>query len=255
MPHQREQHGGIFQRLAGARPLVHGRGSAQDLVHLQPLQRKRDQPHRTHDRGAPAHPVPHREAPQPAFVDGHLVQLAAHPGNGHGVLAEIEPGARVLKLRLDHPVARLLCAAGFGDHHHQCAPEPALEPAEDAVKAVGIGVIQKMQPHRIGLGAERIGDKLRTERRPADADEQHVGELPAAADAGCEFADVGIRPLDLGAQFRSGCELRGAEPVVAGHAPFVGIRDPACLQLPHLFKGALCVRFHSAEEVVRETHA
>ena len=42
---------------------------------------------------------------------------------------------------------------------------------EHAIDAVRIGVVEKVQAQPVVVGAERIADKLRPERRAADADD------------------------------------------------------------------------------------
>ena len=54
--------------------------------------------------------------------------------------------------------------------------EVLADPVEDAIESVRVGVIEKVDIHRIGRLAERVGDELRPKGGTADADEQNMFE-------------------------------------------------------------------------------
>ena len=70
-----------------------------------------------------------------------------------------------------------------------------------------------------------------------------------------ERLDCGERFLNGLTQFLLRRERGVAQPVMADHALFVGIRDRALLQLRHRGEGLLHARFHLREEVVRKVDA
>ncbi len=64
------------------------------------------------------------------------------------------------------------------------------EPVEHAVHSIRVGVVEKVQPHRIVVRSESIGDKLRTERRPTDPDQEHLGKSSAGMHLRGKLRDV-----------------------------------------------------------------
>jgi len=223
------------RRVAGARPL-------EQAVDVEALERRREEADGRELRGPPADPVPHGEAVEPALPPGELVEVAPLLGHGHGVPAEVEPLGRVGRLDDEHAVARLLRPARLGDDDDERPPDPAGrgDPVELPGHAVGVGVVEEERAEGVRGAAERVGDELRSERRPADPDEEDVLEPPARLGRDLPGVDVCRerlhtgdhrldRPLHLGARG----ELGGAEPVVPDPSPLVGIRDGPRLERGH----------------------
>ena len=65
---------------------------------------------------------------------------------------------------LQHSVARLFCAAGFGNHYAQGVREMIADPGEHAIEAVRVRVVEEVNVQRIVGLAEGVGDKLWSER-------------------------------------------------------------------------------------------
>jgi hypothetical protein len=113
-------------------------------------------------RGAPTHPVFHREGGDKPVLLGEVVELRPLPGDGHRMLAEIEAGGGKSGLRLEHAIAGFRGAAGFGDNQHEGFGQPGFgEFGEHSVDARRIGVIEKIQGQLRPL-TQRLGHQLRT---------------------------------------------------------------------------------------------
>ena len=137
-------------------------------------------------------------------------------------------------------VARLWRAAGLRGHDCERGAKARTQRIEHAVDAVGVGVVDEMNPEFVRLAAERVGDELRAEGRAADADAEEVGELASGAFdlAGvhlCGEAGNGVDGgLHFGGNLRVGRELRSTQPVVADHALLVWIGDGAFFERSHV---------------------
>ena len=106
---------------------------------------------------------------------------------------------------------------------------------EHALDAVGIGVVDEVDVHLVaGRIAEGVGDELRSERRSADADRQHVLELRRVGGlifAPCTLAAnvliAATRLANLLGDLRRRARVRRAQPVMPDHPLLVGIGDRA----------------------------
>ena len=148
------------------------------------------------------------------MLGGKLIELRALACHRHRVFTEVDPGLLERRLRLQHAVARLRGAAGFRDHEHQRFRK--MERGESIVHPLRIGVVKKGNWHP-RLLADRLGNKLGSQRRSADADEQHVLEQApigrtdsTCVDALREFLQSLERLGDRGPEFRRRCEIRVA---------------------------------------------
>ena len=135
------------------------------------------------------------------------------------------------------------------------------DPRQHPVESVRVGVIEEINIERIVGVAERICDKLRAERRAANANEQDVFEFPAAfrrdfpgVNVGGELLNPRVRLVDVSAQFGIGREFRIAQPIMAHHPAFVRIRDRARFQFAHGRERFFHERLHLPKESVPETH-
>ncbi len=106
-----------------------------------------------------------------------------------------------------------------------------------------------------------MGDELRSERRAANPNREHVLKFFAATgfnfsrvDVSRELFDPRVCGFDLGAQLRIWRERRLAQPVMADHSFFIGIRDSARFQVAHRGKRLVDPRSHLVEEIVRKFH-
>ena len=82
-------------------------------------------------------------------ADGVLVQVAALARDGDRVLAERKAQALVLGLCLEHAVARLFRAAALGDDHGERLAKSVADGVENAVDAVGVGVVEEEGLHAV----------------------------------------------------------------------------------------------------------
>ena len=96
------------------------------------------------------------------------------PRDRHGLRTEVQALGAEGGRGLEHAVARLRSAPGFRDHDGQGLAEGLPEPAENAVGAVGVGVVEEMGREAIPGPAQRIGHELRAESRAADSDDEQV---------------------------------------------------------------------------------
>jgi hypothetical protein len=149
--------------VAHAGDVVHRGGAVEEAVDVEPLEGHGHEPDGGGDAGAAADPVPHREALQPVFLLGLLVELRAFAGDGHGVTGEVQGLFLERVAGFEHAVARLGRSAGLGDHQHEGALEAVFQPGEEALNAVGIGVVHEVEAQPIALGAKGLGDQLGAE--------------------------------------------------------------------------------------------
>ena len=201
-----------------------------------------------------------KRASQP-LLSAYLSSSLPDAGHGDGMFRKIQTGFFKARPRFEHPVARFLRAAGFGDDDDEGVREPGADLFEDAIEAVRIGVIEKEDIHRIARRAEGVGDELRSERRAADSDEQDVLErLPArrrdSADVniGGEFLDARVGFDNVGAQLVVRRKRRVAQPVMPDLAFLIRVGDPAGFEVAHRGEGLLDLRLHFFEEAVGKTH-
>jgi len=262
VPHGGEDGGGVVLEGRHAGDLVHRGGAGEHRVDVEALERGREQAHGAEFGGAAAHPVPHREAGDPAFLGGDLVELGAHASHGDKVLGVVETGGLEGGGGFEHAIARLDGATGLGDDDGERVGQLAGERGERVVDAVRVGVIEEVDRHAILPGlAQRVGDELRAERGAADADHEQVLELAARAgdgagvDLGREILDGGERAGDLLRQLLRRSEVRGAQPIVADHAVLVGIGDGALFEGGHVGKGFLHRHLDLGEVTIGKRHA
>ena len=133
--------------------------------------------------------------------------------------------------------------------------------AKAPIESVWIGVVQKINVHRIGGRAESLCDKLRTQRRTANPDQKNVleflsvrGRDLSGMNIGRERLDLFVRLFDVAAKIGIRSQRRIAQPIVADHAVFIRIRDCACLQFTHGPKRLLDTWLHLVEEIVAKFH-
>ena len=85
-----------------------------------------------------------------------------------------------------------------------------------------------------------IREKLRPQRRAADADMQKILKCPSASDslrrmdALDEVMDCGERITDLAGDLGRWCEARLPEPIMPDHAILVGVGDRPCFERLHV---------------------
>ena len=177
------------------------------------------------------------------------------------MLRKIQTGSFETRFSLQHSVARFFCAAGFRNHDNDCAVQLIVDLVEDAVEAIWISVVEKVNAERIFCRAERISDEFWPQCRAADANGKNVLKFFFAAvfnfsamDIGREFLDARIGRLYLATQVSVRREVGFAQPVVADHSLFVRIRNFALFQTAHRRERLVDLRPHFLEEIVRKFH-
>ena len=80
-----QQGGGVSAGIGQAGAGIHGRRPRQEGADVGANQGTGQQAHHAGDAGAAAHPIEQVKAGQPATGLGHLVELAAGHGDGHGL--------------------------------------------------------------------------------------------------------------------------------------------------------------------------
>ncbi len=102
---------------------------------------------------------------------------------------------------------------------------------------------------------------MRSERRAADANEQHALERfsifsrdLSGVNIGSECLDMFARLFDLSANFWSGRQRGVPEPIMSNHSLLGGISDCSGLQRSHRCKRFIDLRLHFFEEIIREFH-
>ena len=184
--------------------------------------------------------------------------------DGGGVPGEVEAGVLECAACLEHAVARLLGAAGLRDDEHERLGETSLtDPGEHAVHAVGIGIVEERDAHRVIGGLQRGGDELRAEGGAADADHEHASEaVGAVGRADASLVDIGGEALDLSETVRDlaadvvvGGERRVAQPVVADLSFLVEVGHRSLLERVHRIESASRGLLHFLEEPGAELHA
>src|SRR6266436_9393556 len=102
--------------------------------------------------------------------------------------------------------------------------EQIVDSLEDAVEPVGVRIIQKKDVHWIARRPKCVWHQLRSERRAADSDQQHM--LEAFSIFGRDFSGMDIfgeflnpvdGPFNFLANFRGWRKRRIAEPVMTNH--------------------------------------
>ena len=169
-------------------------------------------------------------------------------GNGNGVLAEIK--ARLLErgLRHQHSVAGFLGAAGFGNDDAKGFIQIGADGGQNPVHAVRVGVVEEKGLELVGARiAQGVGDKLRPQRRPADANQQIIFKRSARAanfarvNFGRKILDSGDGFFDFLANFRRWRERRDS---AANNGPPCGfhpdwqwprLQAPPCRRTPFAF--------------------
>ncbi len=232
VPRDGELHGGILSGVLLARLPVHGGCTGEELVDVEPLQRGGDETDGGEHGSAAADPVFHREAGDEVLLGGVLIELGTHTGDGGGVAAEIESGGFIGGFRLQHAVAGLGGAAGFGNDEDEGAVQADDgELGDDGIHPGGVGVVEEVEGKPRVL-ADGFGNELRAERGTADADEQDLFEMATGwrgDGAGVDFFREALQVVDgIGdgaAQFLGRGEGGIAQPVVADHAAFIGVGD------------------------------
>ena len=262
VPHEGQQHGGVFTHGAAARLRIHLRRAGEEGAHVHALQSRGDGAHGAHHARAAADPVPHGEARQPALLRRVLVQLAADARHGHGVLRKVEPGLLIGRLGLQHAVARLLGAAGLRNDERQRRGDLRADLRHHAVHAVGVGVVEKADGKRRIHRRDGLRDELRPQRRTTDAHDEHAREFLAVR--GLHRAVLHVRGelqrcferlIDLLRQSGVRGEFRVSQPVMAHHAFFVRIGDRARFELLHRLEGRIDLPGHLGEKALFKAHA
>ena len=261
IPSKREVHGGVRLEISLAGFRIHRGGTGEEGVDVDPLECSRHEADGRHDRSSSADPVLHRELRDEALGGGVGIELRTFAGDGDRVLAEIESGSFIGSLGLQHPVACLRRATGFGNDHHQGLGETLLlQLRENAVHPGRIGVVEEMN-RQLRVRAEGIIHELRAEGGAADADEQELLELSArgwrdltGVDLFREFLERFQRLGDLLSDLLVRREGGVAQPVVADHALLVRVYDRAAFQLGDAGEGLVDLRLHGAEEGVLDVH-
>src|SRR5262249_58044196 len=91
--------------------------------------------------GAPAAPVEHGEAGQPALGGRVAVQPRAGQGDGHGLTREVQARLAIRLGYEQHAVARVWRAAALGGDDAERFAEPAGQASEGAGDAVRVSVV------------------------------------------------------------------------------------------------------------------
>jgi hypothetical protein len=132
---------------------------------------------------------------------------------------------------------------------------------EDAIETVRIGVVEKVNVHRIARRSQRIGDELRPKGGTTDSDQQDVLKSLSvfrrdlsSVHIRCKLFDARISFFDVRAQFRIWSKSRIAQPVMADHALLIGIGDGARFQFFHGGKRLVDLGPHSVEKIIRKFH-
>ena len=233
---------GFSRSVAPARRRVHRRGAGEQRAHVDPLQRRRQQPDRARHGGAPADPVPHREALEAALLARLAVERAAVLVTATACGAEVEAARAVGRRGLEHAVARLRRAARLRDHDHERLGERRrrARPARGRCRR-GRCCRGSAASSRSSAARQGVGHELRAERRAADADHEQVAEAlgrgrrdAAGVHPGREVEHALAACARISARdLRRRGELRRAQPVVADHALLVGVGDRALLERLH----------------------
>ena len=84
-----------------------------------------------------------------------------------------KPACFIRRFGNQHSVAGFLCAAGFGNDDAKVRFKSAADGRQNPIHAVGVGIIEEERFELVGARiAQGMGDKLRSQRGPADANEQ-----------------------------------------------------------------------------------
>jgi len=262
MPHQRHQGCRVVAGHGPAGDFIASPGALQQCCDVDPLQRGGQQPHGRGHGGASADPVPHGKTLQPALAPGQFVQLAVNAGYGNGMAAKIKVVALIGGPGFQHAVAGLLGGAALGDDDGQGSGQVAAQFVQDPVKAVRIGVVQKVRFQGVAGAGEGIGHELGTQGRTADADDQQAGErftVLAGCFTGMDATAEGQNLLQASPNLASdgffGRQGRVTQPVVTDHATLIRVGHGAGLQCPHLRKGLLHGRLHAPQKSIVMVHS
>ena len=130
-----------------------------------------------------------------------------------------------------------------------------------AIETIRIGVVKKIDVHRMIRRAERIGDELRPKGRAADSYVQHMRETFSifsryfsGVNIFSEVFDAVNRILDFSPKFCRRRERGIPKPIMTNHAVFSRIGDLARFQLAHRCKCLFDLRLHLLEKIIREFH-
>jgi hypothetical protein len=170
-----------------------------------------------------------------------------------------EAGLFVSGFGFEHSVAGFFGAAGLGNDQTKGLAQRSVELIQDAIHAVGVGIVEEEQPDFVGFRvAERMRDELRSESRAADADEQQLGEraiysVNSSSVHVCrKLFDSSDRVLDFGADFGVRRQFRIAQPIMANHPVFVGVGDGAFFEGVHGDKRLVHPAGHFLEVIIRK---
>ncbi len=253
VPGQRQFHGGVAFHAVPAGLFVHQARAFQQVIHVHALKHGGNQPHHGHDGGAAAHPVFHRETPEPAFRLSRFVQPGTRSRDGDRLGCEFQPVLPEEILGHQHAVAGFRRAAGFGNDNDKRFFQR--EGFQHPVHAVRIRVVQKehVQPCR----RDGIRHQLRAKSGTADADDEGGGVLFRAGrryfavqNVPSEGFDVRQGAVNGGFQLRRGSQGGVAQPVVPHHAFFIRIGDGAGFQRLHVGKRPVYPSLHGRQECV-----
>ena len=261
-PRKCEAHRGIVFDILLASLSIHGSGTREHCIDIDPLQRGRHKANRREHTGATTDPVFHREAGDESLRNCVLTQLRAFAGDGHGVFAKIEPRRLVSRLGLDHAIAGFGCATRFRNHQHKGIGEIVLsDRCQYAIDAIGVSIVEEMNRHAC-IVADGFRNKLRTESRATDADDQEALEIATSrifhhgtVHISGELFQCSKWLGDLRAQGVVRCEGRIAQPVMTDHASFVRIGNGSAFECDHVSKCFVDLTLHGLIKIRRDVHA
>ena len=144
MPHQREEHGRVLERLAGSRPCIHRGRAVEQRTHITSLKHQRHESDRAHHGRPAADPIPHRETREPAMFRRVFIELRPGAGHGYGVVGELESAFSCKPPRFEHAVTRSVVPPDFEiTTTSVCSSD--VEAGQHAIHSLRISVYQKIQ--------------------------------------------------------------------------------------------------------------
>ena len=78
-----------------------------------------------------------------------LVQFAPHTSYSDSVFAKVKPLRFEFCFRFEHSISGFLCPTRFGNHNDERLRKVLVDSVEDAIEAVWVGVIEKVDIHWI----------------------------------------------------------------------------------------------------------
>jgi hypothetical protein len=94
--------------------------------------------------------------------------------------AKIEAGCFVRRHGFQHSIPRFLGASRLGNHNAKRLSQTPSNTRQNPFDAIGIGVIEEEWSQAVGMRmAERVGNELWTQARPADSDNKQIFKIPA----------------------------------------------------------------------------